>query len=410
MAGYTQIEDLGVVQINTTDDFIAVDPGLAGVAYLQAAAKESLQSYTNLDAVERDYPIGTYLYSAASAYFNNAESPLFQVLNYPSNVSSTLSATTSSTTGSVTGSSAGSSAGSSSANTASGSTSPVINVPAQSDADSAVATVKKYYSAAWEHLVIHVTPNNHNVAIQVSQFMEAQNNKLLYLEIPAAAPADGSGPDFSWLKPLQPSDDNHGVLSTVAQSLPESTDSDNDFNLTGAFLSEYANANVGTNPQFITGLEKFANVKPQDFYNFVKEDLDKYYTPYNVWTYEYRNGVPMFSTNYSIAGYQFQIMLVRDAIIADVKKAVVNLFLQNGGVPFTTAGVNSILDQVQMVLDKYSKLGLITNAKVDNIDVDKITDAIKAIGKLSGIGWTWTPVFGVNKAVFHQGIELPELS
>ncbi|GAK47709.1 hypothetical protein LOSG293_110250 [Secundilactobacillus oryzae JCM 18671] len=360
-----KIIDLSPIHIVTTYDRPILANGMAGVALIEAGAKEGLETYRNVGQVEPVHEVDTYEYNFAEKYFSNENSPLFQIITYA-------------------------------ASDAVPASEGAAEQPTVSAADAAVAAVKKYYEAGAEYFVIKVDKSNQDVAIAVSNFVEAQDNKVLILDIPTA----DSHPDFSYLTPIK------GNKATLVLSLVKYGETDADYQLAATFLAEYANSSVGRDPEFI---HKLDGLTPQDLYEFNAETLAKYYTPYNVVTYEYRNGVPMFSGNKSQSGDQFAIMLIRDAIANDITAKSVNLFINNGRIPYDQTGIDMFSGQIKLTLDSYVQRGLIRdNYTIVTVNSDDVPDYKKASGKLTGMGWKYQPVFSIDDVTFAQTLVLPE--
>lgn len=377
MANAEKIETLSPVNIVTTYDRPIRAAGLAGVAYLQVGTKIALQTYHLLNQVEKDYDVDTYLYNAAEKYFSNDDSPLFQVITSgpddvlpaPANVQATPTADG----GKVT-----------------------AQAGSASDADNMIAALEKYYNAGAEYFVMQGNKDNADVIQAVSNFVEAQDNKVFVVDVAT----ENATPDFSFLAGLK------GNKSTLVLSLPKYGDSDADYQLTASFLADYANSSVGTDPEFIHDLD---GVTAQDEYDFTKKVLDAYYTPYNVLTYAYRNGIPMFTSNKAQSGDQFGVMLIRDAITNEIVAKITNLFVQNPRIPYNQTGIDLFNGQIKLVLDKYVGLELIEpDYDITTINADDINDNKKASGRLTGMGWKYQPVFSIDDTKFAQSITLPE--
>ena len=374
-----KILNMSPASIITTYDRPVKAAGMAGVALLQAGDVTGLQSYHFLNEVEPDYDVDTYPYNFAERYFSNDDSPLFQVITCGKN---TISAPTPTNVKAVP--------------TNDGAI-ITADVPGSNGnpADNFVAALHKYYSAGAQFFVLPVTDDNHDIITAVSNFIEAQDNKELILDIPT----DTNTPDLSFLSSIA------GNKSTLVLSLVRYGDTSEDYQLASSFLAIYANSPVGKDPEFIHDLD---GVTPQDQYEFSKELLDKYYTPYHVLTYAYRNGIPMFTSNKSQSGDQFSVMLIRDAISNEIVANVTNLFIQNDRIPYNQVGIDLFKGQIKLVLDSYVAKGLIDpDYTINTINSDDISDNKKASGILTGMGWKYKPVFSVDDVRFAQSIVLP---
>ncbi|WP_268914032.1 DUF3383 family protein [Lentilactobacillus sp. SPB1-3] len=372
MADVEKIETLSPINIITTYDRPVKAAGLAGVAYLVKGTKIALQSYHFLAEVEKDYDLGTEIYNAADNYFANDESPLFQVITSGPETAVTQPAST---------------------GDGSGSSTPAVT---PTDADNMIAALTKYYNAGAEYFVIKGSKDNIDVVKAVSNFVEAQDNKVLIVDVPT----DNAEPDLSFLSVLK------GNKATLVLSLPKYGATDADYQLASTFLASYANSSVGTDPEFINQL---GGVTPQDQYDFTKQALDAFYTPYHALTYAYRNGIPMFTSNKSQSGDQFSVMLIRDAITNEIVANITNLFVQNDRIPYNQIGIDLFKGQIKLVLDKYKNLGLIEPGyDINTINSDDISDNKKASGKLTGMGWKYQPVFSIDDTKFAQSITLPQ--
>lgn len=378
-----KIQTLSPVNIVTTYDRPVKDPGMAGVTLLQAGETTKLQSYHFLNEVETDYDIDTYPYNFAAKYFSNDASPLFQVITAGKSTRTTAPAPTNLKA----------------AATSDGAkiTADVADADAPTtDADNFVNALHKYYNSGSEYFVLQVTDDNHDVMTAVSNFVEAQDNKVLILDIPTK----DDNPDLSYLKSIA------GNKATYVLSLPKYGLTDVENQLSASFLAQYANSSVGTDPEFIHDLD---GVTPQDQYEFSKQVLDKYYTPYFVSTYAYRNGIPMFTSNKAQSGDQFSVMLIRDAITNEIVTAITNLFVVNDRIPYNQVGIDLFKGQIKLILDAYVGRGLIDPAySITPVTSDDISDNKKASGKLTGMGWKYKPIFTIDDAEFAQTIVLPQ--
>jgi len=361
-----KIIDLSPIHINTAYDRPLLPAGMAGVALIEAGTTNGLETYRSVDEVELKHEVDTYEYNFAEKYFSNGDSTLFQVITY----AATAEVPAGSEGGTVT--------------------------PAVSASDAVIATLSKYYEAGAEYFVIKVDESNQEVVTDVSNFVEAQDKKVLLLDIPTA----DSEPDFSYLADIK------GNKATFAMSLPKYGDTDADYQLVSTFLATYANSSAGTDPEFLHDLE---DVTPQDEYEFNAQTLAKFYKPYNVVTYAYRNGIPMFTSNKAQSGDQFAVMIIRDAITNEIVAKTTNLFINNDRIPYDQTGIDMFSGQIKLVLDKYVGMGLIRdNYKITSVNSDDISDAKKATGKLTGMGWSYQPVFSIDDVTFSQTIVLPE--
>lgn len=367
-----KIQTLSPVRINSKYDRAYLDAGMAGVKLINPANAEGLETYHNLSELVGKYGTADPIYKVGAAYFSNEKSPLFQVLNYVKGQSQA----------SVTG------------NSASGNDTTKAN-----NSDSLTNMLIKYFDSGNQYFLIKFDGTNAADVLEASNFIEAQDNKELIVDVPT----DNDTPDLSALSVIK------GNKSTYVTSLVKNSGSDQQIG--AAFLAEYANAPVGQEPSFVQNLKVDENtdVKAQDFYEFSATKEAQYYAPYNVATYANRGGVNMMTSSKSQSGDQFQVMTVRDAITNEITQGILNIFLQNARVPYDQTGINMFDGAIRVVLKKYAEQGLIdNNFSIDSVNADTISANRKASGKLTGMSWKYTPVFNINDATFSQTIVLPE--
>lgn len=364
-----KVNTLNPVHINTQYDRPKLDAGMSGVKLIVPDKTEGLQSYTDLKKVILDYDSDTDIYNFAAAYFSNENSPLFQVLKYVK--TSTQSSD-------------------SKGKTKSGND---LNEPNKDD--SLTNMLKKYYDSGAQYFVMKYDGKNTDDILEASNFIEAQDNKELIVD----APTDNDEPDFNSLANLK------GNKSTVIISKPKVDEVDEQ--LSGHFLAEFANSPLGTDAAFINNLN---GVTPQDQYEFGVEKNEKYYAPYNVLTYAYRGGTPMFTTDKTQSGDQLNAILIRDAITNDATNRLLNVFLKNDGrVPYNNAGIALFTGALQLGLQSFADKNLIEpNFEIFTVNADDVSENKKASGKLTGIGYKYTSVFNINDATISQTLVLPE--
>lgn len=363
-----KVATLSPVHINTQYDRPKLDVGMAGVKLIVSDKEEGLQSYENLNQVINDYDIDSDIYKFAAAYFSNENSPLFQVLKYVKTSTQSTDAKSKTKSGN--------------------------DLSEPNKDDSLTNVIKKYYDSSAQYFVMKYDGKNADDILEASNFIEAQDNKELIVD----APTDNDEPDFSSLANLK------GNKSTYVISQPKKDGEDQQ--IAGYFLSEYANSPLGTTASFIHGLDA---VTPQGMYEFGAEKNSKYYEPYNVSTYAYRGGTPMFTTDKTQSNDQFNVMVLRDAITNDLSNNMLQLFLDNPRIPYNDSGIALFKGTMQVELQGFVDKGLIKpDFEITSVNADDISENKKASGKLTGMGYKYTPVFNMNDATFAQEIVLPE--
>lgn len=364
-----KVATLSPVHINTQYDRPKLDVGMAGVKLIVSDKGEGLQSYENLNQVINDYDIDSDIYKFAATYFSNENSPLFQVLKY-------VKASTQSTDGKSKNKSGN-------------------DLSEPNKDDSLTNVIKKYYDSGAQYFVMKYDGKNADDILEASNFIEAQDNKELIVD----APTDNDEPDFSSLVNLK------GNKSTYVISQPKKDGVDQQ--IAGYFLSEYANSPLGTTASFIHGLDE---VTPQDMYEFGAEKNSKYYEPQNVSTYAYRGGTPMFTTDKTQSGDQFNAIVIRDAITNDATNCLIKLFLNNEGrIPYNDAGIALFYGALKLCLQSFADKNLIEpDFEIFSVNSDDISETKKASGKLAGMGYKYTSVFNINDATVSQTLVLPQ--
>lgn len=343
-----KIMTISPIHINTSYDRPQLDVGMAGVMLINPSDHEGLQTYHSTAGVINDYSANTSVYGQASLYFSNDNSPLFQVLSYKAG-----------------------------------------------DGNSLTNTMTKYYDAGAQYFLVHMSVDDKNLSdiSAISNFVEAQDHKELIVSL-----------SYSDKTKLNDAVANLHIDKNMS-TLVNATDNNSGY-LGIGFLTEYANSPVGTDASLMHDLP---SVTPQDKYEFSKSDLDQYFTPNHIATYAYREGIPMMTSGFTQSGDQFHKMVVRDAISRDVTASVLNIFMKNGRIPYDQTGIDMFDGAIGAVLKRYEDNRLIEPGwKVTDVKSDDVKETKKSTGKLTGMGWKYTPVSNIEDVTFNQTVVLPQ--
>ncbi|TPR12228.1 hypothetical protein [Apilactobacillus timberlakei] len=348
-----KIKTMSPIKIDTSYARPVLDAGMAGIMLINPTDHEGLQNYHGLAEVIKNYPLGSTVYSQATAYFNNENSPLFQVVSYKAG-----------------------------------------------DGNSLTSVMNKYYYSGAQYFLVHMSIDDKNLSdiAAISNFVEAQDNKELIVDLAYSdvtkLPAAVSGLNI----------DNNKATLIMAKNLINGTDE-----FQGAhFLSTYANAGLGTDAALVNNLD---GVTPQDKYEFGANELEKYFAPNKIATYAWRGGTPMMTSGVSQSGDQFQAMVVRDAITNEITSSLNNVILQNNGrITYDNTGIKLFENSIYGVLNEYATRGFIeAQFDVHSVDANNISENKKASGRLTGMNWKYTPKFTIDDASFSQTVVLPEV-
>jgi hypothetical protein len=365
--------------VSTTILQVATDPGMRGVLLVNIGTKDGIETYHSITKLEETYDIDTPIWDQANAYFKWCTDGQVQVLNV--NQGGTLFANAATVPDIKTETDSGSATFT---GTSTDGTAPSI-------ADLVIDRLYKYYGAGFEYIIFNVKDGNEDVAIALSNFVEAQDKGFLMLNVVTPTSAH----DFSKLAQIKEN------RATKIASLPKDLDTNSTF--ASEAIGKYVNKPIGSNFKFLTDFE---TVQPQDRYEFGFLDLAPY-DAVNAATYGLQNDRFATTNGRSMSGISMGIMIYKDYLVNQIVKKVSDYLFQNDA-PFDQATVNAIIAIIQGVLADGVATSHIEEYDVPPVDVSTISDEIKATGKLTGITWSYKPMRSIDEVWLAQTLEVTE--
>lgn len=382
MATTSKFIALSPVHVSTTVNQTWSDAGQRGVIYINKSDHDGLETFRYLDQLEASYDVDDPIWDQGNAYFKGAPDGQVQVLSVDQN--GTLFATPA---GAPTVST------DTNSNSVTVTDNPTPTGATPTFAELVIDRLYKYYGAGFQYVVYPVTKDTQDVAIALSNFIEAQDLGYLFLDTTTDSTKTL---DFSWLDVIK---DNR---ATKVVSLPDVLDKNSV--LASEALGKYVQLPIGSNLNF---LDNFTEVQPQDQYEFNAQDLAEY-VKYNIGTYYYDPDTPLFSNGRSLSGVSTGIMIYKDYLSRTISSRVRDYLIKNKP-PYNASTVKAIISIIQGVLTEAVAASKIEDYDIPDFDADALSDEIKATGKLTGVTWSYKPMRFIDEAWFQQGLELTVL-
>lgn len=363
--------EVSSVHVTTNYSSVVGDIGMRGVQMGVAGDKEGIKCYRSLANLEDDYDIDTPVWNQAKAYFDGVSDGAFFVRTYDPNYTAAQKPALEGVT------------------TTDNSASVALSGTPTSESGFIHALSKYYYAGAEYHLFLITSEEDKDMALTVSNFVEAQDRGILLISMTTEAGRMAVDGDFDFLEQIKAN------RATKFVSLPVDDDANNTMGADA--LGHFVGDAVGANFKFTTGL----SVTPQDRYELTNDDL-MVYEKRNIGTYATENGKSMITNGRMMSGLALSTMVTKDAITNDVIQTVSDYLQKNRRVPYADTGIKAIRGLLMGILDSYVSSGLIKSYTLNDPDADNISEDKKATGVLDIFAWSWESVPTIDDAEFAQ--------
>ncbi|HJE00108.1 MAG TPA: DUF3383 family protein [Levilactobacillus brevis] len=366
-----RVIEVSSVHVTTSYAQVVSYIGMRGVQMGVAGDKEGIKCYRSLADLEDDYDIDTPVWNQGNAYFGGASDGAFFVRTYDPNYTATQKPALDGVT------------------TTDNSASVALSGTPTSESGFIHALAKYYYAGAEYHLFPIASEEDKDMALTVSNFVEAQDRGILLISMTTEAGRMAVDSDFDFLEKIKAN------RATKIVSLPTSDDPNNTMGADA--LGHFVGDAVGANFKFTTGL----SVSPQDRFELTNDDL-AVYEKRNIGTYTTENGKNMVTNGRMMSGLALSTMVIKDSITNDIIQTVSDYLQKNRRVPYAASGVKAVRGLLMGVLGSYVSSGLIKDYSLNDPDADSISEEKKATGILDIFAWSWESVPTIDDAEFAQ--------